>query len=267
MNYEIIENIATINRSGGKTLELNRIKWFDRPESYDLRLWDGETPLKGVSMSEEEWIELCHTFEEYEDNDEEHEGDGEIYYQPDEEEIDYRDFFIHTNTPYCSHKCRPIIAAVHQYSRGKVKMISFDANYCPICSLYYITESTYRRITQDGRILCQLLSIDEYLDYKRRKEYGDLQPQGILKMIGYTVNARDDLSEDARHTVLQYAIDEGVLEKKRVVSYLEYFIRLNRNVENNKKAVEKWADDLDWIRRYSNNGKIIVGVKRFIKDD
>ena len=83
-------------------------------------------------------------------------------------------------------------------------------------------------------------------------------------MIGYNVNARSNLSEDARHTILRYALDEGELTKKRIVSYLEYFIRINRNVRNNQTAVEKWADDLDWIQRYAGNGKRIVGVKKII---
>ena len=73
MNYKKIKNIVTIDRPGGRTLELNIIKWFDRPESYDLRLWDGDTPLKGVSFSEDEWIEILEADEryDYEEYDEE----------------------------------------------------------------------------------------------------------------------------------------------------------------------------------------------------
>ena len=269
MNYKKIKNIVTIDRPGGRTLELNIIKWFDRPESYDLRLWDGDTPLKGVSFSEDEWIEILEADEryDYEEYDEEDDDQDEVDDDIIEEELDYKDFFIHSDEQYCNHRCRPIIAMVHQYYRGNVRLISFNANYCPICGVYYITENTFYRITREGRVLCQLLSREEYKEYKKQEEYGELKPQSVLNMIGYNVNAKSDLSEDTRRTVLKYAIDEGVVTKKRVISYLEYFIRLNRNVRNNKNAVEKWADDLDWVQRYSSNGKRIVGVRKMIREN
>ena len=266
MNYVKIKNIASIERPGGRTLELNKIKWFDRPESFDLRLWDGETPLKGVSLSEDEWIELLEDYDVYDiqNNYQEDDNDEDEEYDINEEELDYRDFFVHSDIQCCNHKCRPIIATVHQYYKGDVRLISFNATHCPICGVYYISEYTFYEITREGRVLCQLLSGEEYKEYKKQEEFGELQPKSVLNMIGYNVNARSNLSEDARHTVLRYALDEGVLTKKRIVSYLEYFIRINRNVRNNQTAVEKWADDLDWIQRYSGNGKRIVGVKKII---
>ena len=61
---EIVAHIATIseNRHGG-TLELNKIRWHGKPETWDLRRWglneNGErAAFKGVSMTDAEWAVL-----------------------------------------------------------------------------------------------------------------------------------------------------------------------------------------------------------------
>ena len=52
----IIEQIATINQHGNKSLELNIVSYGDTRNKYDLRLWKTDEygnhlPAAGISMS------------------------------------------------------------------------------------------------------------------------------------------------------------------------------------------------------------------------
>jgi len=57
-NYEIVERVAVLSRSGDTTKELNRVSYNGSPAKYDLRSWrraNGEEKLlKGLTLTEEE---------------------------------------------------------------------------------------------------------------------------------------------------------------------------------------------------------------------
>ena len=61
---QIVEHVATISESKyGSTLELNKVCWHGKPETWDLRRWglneNGQrVAFKGVSMSDSEWAML-----------------------------------------------------------------------------------------------------------------------------------------------------------------------------------------------------------------
>ena len=184
-------------------------------------------------------------------------------------DIDYKDFFIHSDKRGCQHKYIKVMATVPIFSNREVKTISFEADYCAECGVYYIPESVYQnKILLSGRLLCQVMSLDEYSEYKREMSYnGELKPQSILNMIGYTVNAKDDLSDYERRTILQYAIESGIITKKLAIFYLQTFIRKSSPKKGLERAVQKWKSDLQWLYDFNKNGDIIYGVRRIIKDN
>ena len=185
-----------------------------------------------------------------------------------EEKIDYKDFFIYSSERACGHDLIKVIATVPIYSKGKVTTIQIDADYCAECGVYYISYNDYLyRILPQGRLLCQVLSIEEYLDYKRQmKNYGELKPQSILNMIGYNVNAKDNLSENERRTILRYAIESGVITKKLTIFYLQTFIKKGNAKKGLEMAVKKWKSDLQWVYDFDKKGDIVYGVRKIITD-
>lgn len=64
MSYEITKTVAVLSQyDDGSTLELNLIRWFGRPEKYDLRRWarmpNGDrVELKGIKLSHHELMLL-----------------------------------------------------------------------------------------------------------------------------------------------------------------------------------------------------------------
>lgn len=65
---------------------------------------------------------------------------------------------------------------------------------------------------------------------------GEIKPQSIMNILGYTVSAKDVLSEDERITILRYAIESGIITNnfakkgdiiygvKRIITLSEYVL-------------------------------------------
>lgn len=64
LRYEIEETIGVLDKKGTETVELNRIRFGNRPAMYDLRRWQTDPAsgerrmLKGVRMSEDAMLTL-----------------------------------------------------------------------------------------------------------------------------------------------------------------------------------------------------------------
>lgn len=227
-----------------------------------------------VSIGGEESGRLCqYITETIEDYLQEHEDEEEYEFETEENQtndytdeiIDYRDFFIHSNNRNCNHEYEKVMATVPVYKYGRVDKVSFEAEYCPDCGIYYISDYTYRyKILPAGRLLCQLMSLEDYREYKKQEFTGDLKPQSVLNMLGYNVNAKDNLSEHERRTILEHAIGSGVITKKTATNYLQIFIKKSEQRPQLRSAVAKWRSDLNWLQTQNGEGKIIYGVKRII---
>ncbi len=280
LKYTIARRIATIKEWHTTTLELNVVKWGNNPEKYDLRRWEGDTPGKGLTLTEEDLEELFNVIGDELDLFEDEE-DGlpyissqttDIFYEPKQEEIDYRNFFVHGNGRCTKpdHYDQENVIAVLQVLKNdmSIEEVEIEASFCQKCNAYYISESDYLAVKRKGRLLCQLMSDEEYKKYKQEMEFGELKPQSILNMIGYTVNSQDDYPDKYRQQILSFAIDSGIITKKDAIGYLSFFIRLNEGHPNFTEAISKWHRDRNFLTGYvpgsmrKVNGKIIVLPKR-----
>ena len=85
---------------------------------------------------------------------------------------------------------------------------------------------------------------------------------------GYNVSQKEDLSSMQRQTILQSIVENGILSKSEVVSYLNYFInqRINRDTDMYDVAISKWREDRDFIL-YADLGipQRVLGIKSITK--
>jgi hypothetical protein len=284
INYTIVRRIATIKEWSTTTLELNIVKWGDGPEKYDLRRWDGDSPGRGLTLTEEDLEELFNVIGEeldlfeIEDEDEDRfpyisTCPTDLYEdEPKQEELDYRNFFVHGNGR-CNkpdHFDQENVIAVLQVLKNdmSIEEVEIEASFCQNCNAYYISERDYQVVKRKGRLLCQLMSDEEYRIYKQQMEFGELKPQSILNMVGYTVNSQDDYTDEYRQQILSFAIDSGIITKKDAIGYLSFFIHLNEGHPNFTEAISKWHRDRNFLTGYVPGamrkvyGKIIVLPKR-----
>lgn len=224
---------------------------------------------ESVNMSSEEVMELFDNTPLIPDgninSEKEEHGDDIQYY-----EIDFRSFFIHGGEGRCRKaghdEQEEVIAKIKVLGRFNNEYeVDFPATYCKKCNCYYVSAKDYERVKNIGRPLCQLMSTEEYAKYKAQDFNGDnLLPQSVLNMAGYNVNSIDNLSDSHRQAILSYIIDCGLLSKKRVVEYLNYFIKMHEGKANFSNALEKWRKDKDFLTGYYTREKRVVGVKRII---
>ena len=291
VKYNIERKIAVIEERGHETVEINLIKWGNNPAKYDLRRWnDAGEPLKGITLSEDGIEELYWALSEElgygarDDNDEElndtfgeDDNDYEDNEETDEEDelltIDYRSFFVMKTMHECDqkgHDYSDVIATVPIMIDDEFKNIEFPAIYCRDCNVYYVTEKIYNELKNRGKVLCQMLTEDEYRRYLAGIDFGELSPKGPLYLLGYTV-ARDRKGEDIltpaeRKQLLDWIICNGIMKKKKVVFYLDLFIKKGQGNTNMSRSVQKWREDKDYLTGIKSEGKNAppMGVARFV---
>lgn len=98
---KIIKKIATIKEWKNVSIELNLIDWGDGKAKYDLRKWENETPLKGVSMDRDSLEALYRAVSKELEHESEQSSDNiDIEELPFSDNIEYETdlpFDIHTS--------------------------------------------------------------------------------------------------------------------------------------------------------------------------
>ena len=76
---------------------------------------------------------------------------------------------------------------------------------------------------------------------------------------GYTVSQTEGLSEERRHKILSVLVDNHILTKSEIISYLDFFINQRKN-DKFAMAVAKWTIDRNYIRNYKIGEYSRIGV-------
>ncbi len=238
VEYKIIKDIATIYENDFESLELKYIKWGNNTPKYDIRRWKDGTPLKGVTLSDEEAKYLCEVLMDEFDIKAEPSGgsinpigDNPPVGSEEPRSIDYRTFFVKKSMYECrekGHEYVDVVATVPMIIGNTYKDTEFPAIYCYDCNVYYVTTEIYYRLHNNGKVLCQLLTEEEYKKYKNGFYEDNLSPKSPLNLLGYTV-AKDILSDGERRQVLSWIIANEIMTKTRVIEYLDFLLGLTQN--------------------------------------
>lgn len=124
---------------------------------------------------------------------------------------------------------------------------SFFVEYCYDCDKFLMRYDDYSQYLHRYHFFplkLEMLGV-AYDDYHRAE-------QSPLMVHGYTVNSKDDFSARERQRKLQKIIDNGVLEKRQVLDYLEMFIRESKYNPRRQNAISKWKEDKDFVLSYTS---------------
>ena len=163
-----------------------------------------------------------------------------------------------------SHHLKNVDAEVIVRSRiGTERLIPFSAGYCEECNLYFILESTYEYLRKYGIPNCRVSDEKTYMNTISSNGMM-LAQESILMQYGYTVSQEFDLSETTRRKILANLIDNKIITKSEIISYLDFFISQHTSSKY-QMAVGKWELDRDFVRDY-NIGKYtkygVGGIRR-----
>lgn len=88
-----------------------------------------------------------------------------------------------------------------------------------------------------------------------------LAQESILMQYGYNVSQTEDLSSARRKKILAVLVDNNVLTKSEIISYLDFFINQRKHQSKFEKAIAKWEADKEFIEEYKNGSYKQYGVK------
>lgn len=138
--------------------------------------------------------------------------------------------------------------------RGKVTKATIPAGYCSNCNIYYIMESTYQQLKDKGTPICRISDEKTYLRNESNKNGMKLAQESVLMQFGYSVSQQEGLSRNRRKKILETIIDNGILTKTDIISYLDFFINQRKNQSKYEHAIKEWKVDREYISKY-NVGK------------
>lgn len=171
------------------------------------------------------------------------------------------DLIVRSNSFYCNlHHDMEDMAGVVEVRNGLGQIMEYliPIVYCRNCNVYYILDETYLELKKKGVIMCQILSYREYQNAGNTEiepwKWNVISP---LRKWGYTVSQVEGYSDRQRQAILEDIVDYGGMSKDKVLSYLDFFIKLNQSKGN--LALEKWKADRAYIAAYK------IGTAKKIK--
>ncbi len=181
-----------------------------------------------------------------------------------DDNIRVKDFVVRRNIFRCRHQehiLKNIDAKIEIVDKnGEIFSRTVAAGYCATCNTFFIMESTYQYLRRYGTPICRLSDEKAYLKGVTFKNGMELAQQSILMQYGYSVSQEEDLSTLQRRKILSLLVDNHILTRSEIISYLDFFINTKSSQEKFAKAVEKWEDDRDYIAQYNTGFYTKYGV-------
>ncbi len=158
--------------------------------------------------------------------------------------------YICKGTTACERKKHKIISVTGILVSLKEKPVKINVNHCPSCNMYFISQDTYKDYREKLGAMMGNFVFRENGPSKGNGS-GEWADQSILNLCGYTVDQKSHLLKEQRWIILKNIMVRDIIPKYRIENYLEFFIRLNKNVKNKESAIRKWKEDLEWVRSFN----------------
>ena len=184
-------------------------------------------------------------------------------------EIGLKDFVVKSNVFRCMHRKHEIqnIEAIIKINdnKGIEQKVRVSAGYCPYCKVYFIMDSTYQKLKKKGIILCR---VSDEKNYMKGGYVGGmhLANESILMQYGYSVSQTEGLSATNRRKILAVIIDNKILSKSEIISYLDFFINQRSSLWNMTNAISKWEADREFVENYKIGQFMQHGVKAIYRN-
>ena len=167
-------------------------------------------------------------------------------------EIGLKDFVVRANVFKCmhnKHKIDNVVATINIDDDGKKKQIKISAGYCSQCKIYFIMDSTYQNLKKKGMVLCRVTDEKNYM----KSGYINgmkLAQESLLMQYGYNVSQIEGLTATGRQKILAVIIDNKIMSKSEIISYLDFFISQRSSIPKMEVAISKWEADREFVENY-----------------
>lgn len=172
--------------------------------------------------------------------------------EPSLSEIGLKDFVVRANVFKCmhnKHKIDNVVAMINIDDNGKRKQIKISAGYCSQCKIYFIMDSTYQNLKKKGMVLCRVTDEKNYM----KSGYINgmkLAQESLLMQYGYNVSQTEGLTTTGRQKILAVIIDNKIMSKSEIISYIDFFISQRSSNSRMEVAISKWEADREFVENY-----------------
>ena len=145
-------------------------------------------------------------------------------------------------------------ATVQIYFPDAKKYVFLNAYYAKKQNRYYMNAETYN----DSVSAYGLPYVKPYIVNKDGtiNHFGsNLSMASELNLYGYNVSAQSNYSDTYRQSLLMKLICNQLMTKVQIMSHLEFLIHFHRHHIGYRDAVDKWEQDLRFIREYNKYGQ------------
>lgn len=178
-------------------------------------------------------------------------------------QIGIEDFVVKGNLFQCrkkEHKIQDISALIQISDENRnIRSLKIPAGYCEECKVFFILESIYQSIKNEGMILCRIIDEKKYIPAMHMNG-GKYASESLLMQYGYNVSNVYKLPKKYRQNILAFIIDYKIMTKSEIISYLDFFIGQRKTLENMKNAISKWEEDKQFIKNYNIDNIEVVKV-------
>lgn len=179
--------------------------------------------------------------------------------------IQIRDFVVRRNVFRCMHMdhiLENVNAAIDLINKdGKIIHTTVSAGYCRECNTYFIMESTFQNLKNRGTPICRISDEKAYLKGASSVNGMKLASESLLMQYGYNVSQLEGLTMTRRHKILAVLIDNNIMTKSEIISYLDFFINQRQSRHMFEKAIEKWNIDKEFVDEYKAGRYSTIGVR------
>lgn len=183
-------------------------------------------------------------------------------------EIEFANFVVRANSFNCNsnHDVETVEAYVNILADdGSIFKASTIAGYCRHCKCYFILEADFRNLQRKGKLLCQLLSWEEYRTKGHAIFNGeDMKAESVLKRCGYNVNATENLSSIQRQKILSLVLENGLYTETELCNFLDWLISYHgrSRTRNMSSAISKWSEDRLFVQSHNWEERRKVKIRK-----
>lgn len=159
-----------------------------------------------------------------------------------------------TDNRKCIHEKHPVkdlyvkIKVVDK--RGNLKDVSILAAYCERCDKYFVLKRDFKRIKQEGVLLCQIEDKTAKYLAKSRNYVVSYNSESRVHMLGYNVSQAKGYTDKQRKVILANIIENTNISKHEILSIIDVNIARHKTQENYSIAVKKWECDRKFVSEY-----------------
>ena len=178
--------------------------------------------------------------------------------------IQIKDFVVRRDVFKCMHNDHRLVnvnAAIDLINKdGEIVHTTVSAGYCRECNTYFIMESTFQNLKNKGTPICRISDEKAYLKGVSSINGIKLASESLLMQYGYNVSQQEGLTTTRRHKILAVLIDNHIMTKSEILSYLDFFINQRQSQHKYEKAIEKWNIDKEFVDEYKAGRYTTIGV-------